>query len=55
MKEQLNIWLEKDIIDKIKKLAADQSKKAGFTMTTTDVINEALKKFIADNLKKAKK
>lgn len=55
MKEQLNIWLEKDIIDKIKKVASDQSRDCGFTVTTTDVINEALKKYIADNLKKVKK
>jgi hypothetical protein len=55
MKEQLNVWLEKDIIDKLKKIAADQSRELGFTATTTDVINDALKKYIADNLKKVKK
>jgi hypothetical protein len=55
MKEQLNIWLEKDIIEKLKKIAADQSRELGFTATTTDVINEALKRYIADNIKKGKK
>ena len=54
MKEQVSIWLEKDIVQKIKKLAEDQS-KTGFTVTTTDVFNEALKKYIAGNLKKVKK